>query len=40
MDKISGTIENIIYHNEINNFTVMDLDAGGKMITITGNFPP
>lgn len=39
MDKISGYIENIIYHNEFNNFTVMDLDAGGKMVTVTGNFP-
>lgn len=39
MDKISGTIENIIYHNESNNFTVLDMEVGGRLITVTGNFP-
>jgi exodeoxyribonuclease V alpha subunit len=39
MEKLSGYIENIIYHNEQNNFTVMDMDCGGSLVTVTGSFP-
>ncbi|SHE73244.1 ATP-dependent RecD-like DNA helicase [Alkalibacter saccharofermentans] len=39
MEKLSGYIENVIYHNEQNNFTVMELDCGGNLVTVTGSFP-
>ncbi|MBF7095926.1 SF1B family DNA helicase RecD2 [Alkalibacter mobilis] len=39
MEKLSGYIHNIIYRNELNNFTVMDLESGNNLITVTGTFP-
>lgn len=34
--KIEGTVENIIYRNENNGYTVLDVDAGGELITAVG----
>ncbi|NTW71728.1 MAG: ATP-dependent RecD-like DNA helicase [Eubacteriaceae bacterium] len=39
MEKLTGYVENIIYYNEYNNFTVMDLEVNGSLVTVTGNFP-
>lgn len=39
MEKITGTIENIIFYNDKNNFTVMDLDCEDQLVTVVGNFP-
>lgn len=37
MEKITGTIEEIIFYNEDNGYCVADVDAGGILITIVGN---
>lgn len=37
---ISGTIEEIIYRNNDNNYTVLILDVNGEPITAVGKFPP
>lgn len=36
---LSGEIENIVYRNETNGYTVLDLDAHGELITCVGKFP-
>lgn len=33
---IEGTVENILFINEENGYTVLDLDAGGELITVVG----
>ncbi len=33
---IEGSVENIIFRNEINGYIVLDLDAGGELITVVG----
>ncbi len=33
---IEGTVENILFRNEENGYVVLDLDAGGEPITVTG----
>ncbi len=33
---IEGTVENILYRNEENGYVVLDLDAGGEPVTVTG----
>lgn len=37
MEKLSGTLENIVFHNEENGYTVADLDVGGEMTTVVGH---
>ena len=39
MDEISGIVEQIVYFNEYNNYTVFDLNAYGIMEVVTGVFP-
>lgn len=34
--KIEGSVENVLYRNENNGYTVLDLDAGGDLITVVG----
>ena len=34
---IEGSVENIVFKNETNGYTVLDLDAGGELITVVGN---
>lgn len=36
---INGEIEEIIYRNEANGYTVLDLDANDELITCVGRFP-
>lgn len=36
---LSGEIDSIIYRNEENGYTVLDLDAHGELITCVGKFP-
>lgn len=36
MIKIEGTIEDIVYHNEETNFTVLDMSMGDILITVVG----
>ena len=33
---IEGTVENVLYKNENNGYIVLDLDAGGELITVVG----
>lgn len=37
MEKITGTIEEIIFYNEDNGYCVADVDSNGVLITIVGN---
>lgn len=37
--KLIGTIEDIIFRNEQNNYTVLRIEANKKLITVVGNFP-
>ncbi|HEY8390555.1 MAG TPA: ATP-dependent RecD-like DNA helicase [Clostridia bacterium] len=37
--KIEGTVEDIIYRNEENGYTVMIIDNGGEPVTCVGYFP-
>ena len=34
---IEGTVENILFKNDANGYVVLDLDAGGELITAVGN---
>lgn len=34
---IEGTVENILYRNELNGYAVVDIDAGGELITAVGD---
>ena len=33
---IEGTVENVLFRNAENGYTVIDLDAGGELITVVG----
>lgn len=33
---IEGSVENILFKNELNGYIVLDLDAGGELITVVG----
>ena len=39
MLKIEGMIENVIYENHENGYTVCDISSGGQLITLTGYMP-
>lgn len=34
--RIEGTVENVMFRNEQNGYVVLDLDAGGELITVVG----
>ena len=36
---LKGTIEDVIYRNEDNSYTVVLLDCSGELITAVGKFP-
>ncbi len=33
---LEGTVENVVYKNDSNGYSVVDLDAGGELITVVG----
>lgn len=35
-NKIEGTVENIVFHNSVNGFTVIEINCGGEIITAVG----
>ncbi|MDR3318154.1 MAG: ATP-dependent RecD-like DNA helicase [Clostridiales bacterium] len=37
---VTGTVEDIIYRNEDNGYTVAVIDCGGAPVTVVGYFPP
>ncbi len=39
MLKLDGIVENIIYENSENGYTVCDISSGGQLITLTGYMP-
>lgn len=34
--KIEGTVENVMFRNEANGYTVLDIDTGGELVTAVG----
>lgn len=37
--EITGTVEHIVYHNENNQYTVMEIEAEDELVTVVGIFP-
>lgn len=37
--ELSGTVEHVVYHNDRNQYTVLEMAAGGELITVVGAFP-
>lgn len=38
-ETVTGTVENIIYKNDANGYTVCDIDCGGLPVTVVGTLP-
>lgn len=36
MEQLKGSLENVIFHNEKNGYTVADFDVDGEMVTVVG----
>ena len=34
--KIEGTVENVLFRNDSNGYTVLDIDTGGELVTAVG----
>ena len=37
--ELNGTVDRIIYRNEKNQYTVLELTAGDDLVTVVGSFP-
>ena len=37
--ELCGTVEHIVYHNDKNQYTVLEMAAGDDLITVVGGFP-
>lgn len=37
--ELKGSVENIVYHNDENQYTVLELNAGSELVTVVGMFP-
>ncbi len=37
--ELSGTVEHVVYHNDRNQYTVLEMAAGGELVTVVGAFP-
>lgn len=37
--EMEGSVENIVYHNDSNQYTVMELSCGDVLVTVVGTFP-
>ncbi|MCH5352579.1 MAG: ATP-dependent RecD-like DNA helicase [Acutalibacter sp.] len=37
--EMTGTVEHVVYHNDKNQYTVLEMAAGGELITVVGAFP-
>lgn len=37
--ELTGSVERVIYRNETNQYTVLELNAGDELITVVGSFP-
>ena len=38
MESIKGTVEQIVFHNKSNGYTVAKLEVDGDEVTVVGNF--
>ncbi|MFV0401647.1 MAG: ATP-dependent RecD-like DNA helicase [Oscillospiraceae bacterium] len=39
VENISGTVENVVFSNEENGWTVLELDSEGELVTVVGTLP-
>ena len=39
LQQITGVVEEIVFQNETNSFTVIDISSGGELITAVGELP-
>ena len=39
MLELAGTVEHVVYHNDKNQYTVLEMAAGGELVTVVGAFP-
>ncbi len=37
--ELSGTVEHVVYHNDKNQYTVLEMAAGNELVTVVGAFP-
>lgn len=37
--EMEGSVENIVYHNDGNQYTVMEISCGDELVTVVGTFP-
>ena len=37
--ELSGTVEHVVYHNDKNQYTVLEMAAGEELVTVVGEFP-
>lgn len=37
--EVTGVVENIVYRNSENGYTIIELFAEGRIITVAGKFP-
>ena len=37
--EMEGSVENIVYHNDSNQYTVLELNSGDELVTVVGTFP-
>lgn len=39
LERLEGDVENIVYRNDENGYTVLELDSDGELVTAVGNMP-
>ena len=39
MLELAGTVEHVVYHNDKKQYTVLEMAAGGELVTVVGAFP-
>ena len=37
--EMEGSVENIVYHNDSNQYTVLEINCGEELVTVVGTFP-
>lgn len=37
--EMEGSVENIVYHNDSNQYTVLEINSGDELVTVVGTFP-
>jgi len=37
--EMEGSVENIVYHNDSNQYTVLEISSGDELVTVVGTFP-